>query len=592
MRRLKAQWNRRQLLKVASINLGVAALAGCSSSTKQTGPDDRSESPMRPLSPNPAMAPAGKDKSESTKATRVNKVTDTNPINRTYGDMAPFRYGGGAPDHIHQQLWDTNGALNSSSNSNGAPPEKAALVIVGGGLSGLVSAYRLRSMKPIVLEAGARFGGNAQGESWRGIDYSIGASRMHAPHPNSPQDRDLKELGIYESARELKNWGSVLYNKKLFNDFFHGETDPALIKQISVLEKYFSEKAKNRFSPEAMTFAPTTEEQKKSFRDLDQKSFQDHIKSIVGVTKLHPHLETWLEYYCWTTFAGSSLDLSAAVGEYRLTADFGKVISLPGGNAFLAEKVLKSLKKSIGEERLRAQCVALQIKVVPDGVMVTYEERGELKSILADSVILACPQMVVRKILQNLEPEREKIIRQLRYNSYLVANVLVNQPLLSQPDQLLLMGEKGTIVRGKSTAYLKGVIVESKPKAGVVTLYRPLPYQEGQSEIFATGSYLKFRKEFIQQIEGEILPGLGIPPSAMVGLRIARWGHCLPLARKGFMSINDIETLHKPFQDRVFFVSQDNWLNPCLDVIFSESQRWCEALEKSVAARAKTKMEG
>jgi protoporphyrinogen oxidase len=44
------------------------------------------------------------------------------------------------------------------------------------GLSGLITAYPLRKFKPIILEQSPRFGGNAKGQSGRGLEYSIGAA--------------------------------------------------------------------------------------------------------------------------------------------------------------------------------------------------------------------------------------------------------------------------------------------------------------------------------------------------------------------------------------------------------------------------------
>src|SRR5262245_39965362 len=46
------------------------------------------------------------------------------------------------------------------------------VVIVGGGPSGLLSAYLLRDRDFLLLEKEPRFGGNAISEQWRGVWYS------------------------------------------------------------------------------------------------------------------------------------------------------------------------------------------------------------------------------------------------------------------------------------------------------------------------------------------------------------------------------------------------------------------------------------
>jgi phytoene dehydrogenase-like protein len=50
------------------------------------------------------------------------------------------------------------------------------VVIVGGGPSGLVSAYRLRDLDLLLLEKEDRFGGNCVLDEWRGVRLSTGGA--------------------------------------------------------------------------------------------------------------------------------------------------------------------------------------------------------------------------------------------------------------------------------------------------------------------------------------------------------------------------------------------------------------------------------
>jgi len=56
------------------------------------------------------------------------------------------------------------------------PSAEYDVVIVGGGPSGLMSAYRLRNLNFLLLEKEPRLGGNAISERWRGVWYSTGAA--------------------------------------------------------------------------------------------------------------------------------------------------------------------------------------------------------------------------------------------------------------------------------------------------------------------------------------------------------------------------------------------------------------------------------
>ena len=112
------------------------------------------------------------------------KNTDWSPIDRSLPDVAPLEFFGDRPDAAHQILWTKPGFIQIPGH---LPPasEKAPVVIIGGGIAGLFSAYLLRKYNPILLEQAPRFGGNAQGQSWRGIDYSIGAAYFIEPEEDS-----------------------------------------------------------------------------------------------------------------------------------------------------------------------------------------------------------------------------------------------------------------------------------------------------------------------------------------------------------------------------------------------------------------------
>jgi phytoene dehydrogenase-like protein len=59
---------------------------------------------------------------------------------------------------------------------NAAVTSSHDVVIVGGGPSGLVSAYRLRDLDLLLLEKEDRFGGNCVLDEWRGVRLSTGGA--------------------------------------------------------------------------------------------------------------------------------------------------------------------------------------------------------------------------------------------------------------------------------------------------------------------------------------------------------------------------------------------------------------------------------
>src|SRR4051812_897795 len=81
------------------------------------------------------------------------------PIDRTIALVSQDGFSGDQPQaRAHPVLW----SKPSRDEIAFAPSEKAPLVIIGGGMSGLITAYLLRAHRPIVLEQASQLGGNAK----------------------------------------------------------------------------------------------------------------------------------------------------------------------------------------------------------------------------------------------------------------------------------------------------------------------------------------------------------------------------------------------------------------------------------------------
>ncbi len=79
---------------------------------------------------------------------------------------------------------------NLLPDGNPPPPtESVDIAIVGGGISGLATAYLLREHRPVLLELHGRLGGAAQGERWQGNHYSLGSAYFITPDEGSFLER-------------------------------------------------------------------------------------------------------------------------------------------------------------------------------------------------------------------------------------------------------------------------------------------------------------------------------------------------------------------------------------------------------------------
>jgi hypothetical protein len=237
---------------------------------------------------------------------------------------------------------------------------------------------------------------------------------------------------------------------------------------------------------------------------------------------------------------------------------------------------------------MRSRCTVLKVQVQEDGVLVAYERLGQIHTLRAESVVLACPQYVVGKILENIEPERLRALRRLRYHSYLIGNILLTQTNLPPSEMFVVLGQgqlENKTVRdlsnqARSIALVATGSASSKEQAAVLTLYRLLPYSEGTSSIYSKASYFHYRSEMIQQIEKEILPSLGLSERTIAGIRLSRWGHTVPYPEPGLWQSGTLETLQRPHLDRVVFVHTDNWVSTDPEVLCAESKRIIATLKE------------
>lgn len=183
---------------------------------------------------------------------RANPAADTGPIARSLGESLPGVFSGDDPRRAHRILWDKPAWLAAHGGRYPAPAERVPLAVVGGGLGGLTAAYLLRRHRPVVFEQAPRFGGNARGESWRGMDYAIGAAYFTAPEAGSPLAALYAELGV-----------DRLWHRK-------PEGHPAALVDAR-----------------------------------DRTSFRRHVAGRLGGRRLHPHIDTAFEHYCWSSFGAS-----------------------------------------------------------------------------------------------------------------------------------------------------------------------------------------------------------------------------------------------------------------------------------------------
>jgi protoporphyrinogen oxidase len=500
------------------------------------------------------------------------KYYKISPIDRTANHNFTANWFGDNPNGAHQILWDR------SFQQKPVTEQQVDIAIVGGGISGLVAGYLLKNYKTIILEQASRFGGNSKGRRWQNLDYSIGAAYIVKPAIDTPIYRLLHELKLTDEWQLKADESPVVVNSQLFRSFWNGDTLKSKkdILQLKQLVSYL----KSAPYPEI----PITKNTDFPYiAKLDLLSLKEHLSNVVK-GKLSPHLATAIEHYCWSSFGGSADEISAASGLNFLMAEFDEIAVFPGGNAAIAERLLTKLPA----DNLSADSLVYKIKVNSNEVNVTYCKNGQTHLIKAKRVIFASPKFILKSVLADIEDERISAINQIKYRSYLVANVMLNERAIENFYDLYLLGNgntgsvaeadqiKATDVVNANFAYNK------KLPYSVLTLYRSLPYDGARAMILAEDSYKKYQEEFTAQVTTKILPLLKIKSSSILNIELTRWGHPLPLASTGLINKKIPQITTKPFKNKVFFIHQDNWQLPAFETGVTEALYWVPKVIKSL----------
>jgi hypothetical protein len=208
---------------------------------------------------------------------------------------------------------------------NGSPPkpqEEVDVVVIGGGISGLSSAYSLRQYNPVVFEIHDRFGGNAQGGTIDGAEFSLGSAYFITPDPGTPLNTFYQELGLHEMVRVDNQPSPVEIDGKINDDIWAGMGVPK--SDIPAYEAY---RALVNSMAQNYPDVPFPEQW---MIDLDRLSLREHIEQEMGMPVPAP-LAAAIQAYCYSSFSAGWEEISATLGWNFLAAEeFGRWLTSSG----------------------------------------------------------------------------------------------------------------------------------------------------------------------------------------------------------------------------------------------------------------------
>jgi oxygen-dependent protoporphyrinogen oxidase len=296
-------------------------------------------------------------------------------------------------------------------------------VVVGGGIAGLASAWRLRHRNVLLLEADTRVGGRICSEP-RGAYWLNWGAHVFAG-PGSATGRLLDEVGIRaepvpgELAALAMN-GRLLTDGRVTTYPFRVHMtwgDRAALLRAGIKVR----RAVQRYghAAEARPGDAPGERQQRVYDFLGDQTFSQFIGKLPADADamFRPTV---------TRSAGSPEQVSAGagVGYFRLVWDrkSGFSRNIVGGSAALTEAIGAELgpRAVLGAE-------VLEVIQQPDGVRVRYRRGNTAEEVLAGHCVLATPAPVARRLASGLAPETAQALGKVVYGPYVSAAFLTNE---------------------------------------------------------------------------------------------------------------------------------------------------------------------
>ncbi|MFN7996833.1 MAG: FAD-dependent oxidoreductase [Bryobacteraceae bacterium] len=275
------------------------------------------------------------------------------------------------------------------------------VVIVGGGASGLIAAWQLRHVNFLLLEKEPRLGGNAISEEWRGVGYSTGA----AYQSYKPLENLCREIGM--PIHRIRSVDAAIINDTVVPDFW-GE---------GLWKSPYPDRVKK-------SFARFLEDMKK----LDAEKHADKLDNMTFAELLkdyEPELKLWFDNFGPNNWGADAENTSALIGATSMDWGGGldqERFTWAGGLGRISAALEQAVEKA-APGRMRKDATVVQVEQAGGNPTVTYSHHGNLRTVSAKAVIIACPKFIAKKIVKGLDREHAESMAQLRYAPYLVINV-------------------------------------------------------------------------------------------------------------------------------------------------------------------------
>jgi monoamine oxidase len=418
-------------------------------------------------------------------------------------------------------------------------PAKVDVVIIGGGLSALVTAYQLKKdgVSYHILEAGNKIGGRV-----RTVRYPSGLTAdagMEEYWVGNPAVSLISELGLpVESAGSLS---TIVLDGKIWP--YLGESKEVFLKQV-LGEKGYADLKKFDLRLGSIFRTMETMENSENSRllGLTRISFQDFVETNMRDRLAREWIRVTLEIEVGTTWDKISA-LDGAKEYYKFWKDLGN-FHVEGGNSRFTE----ALGNAIGRGHISTGMKVTRVVSGPHSAKVHYvdTDTNDYHVIEGSAVVNTVPLHKVSNI--QFEPPLPAVklqaIKSMEWGTYLKAHVFVsagaNKHWMNEGKSVLPIltdGQLGAVYKGSAPGSDGRSILTLLMFGETAEKYMGLSMDQVRKEIMR--GFEKLWPGFSRHIEGVELHTYGVES-------IAAW----PVGRSRFDALS--AALREP-SGRVFF---------------------------------------
>jgi NAD(P)-binding Rossmann-like domain len=300
--------------------------------------------------------------------------------------------------------------------------EKVPVVIVGGGISGLSAAWRLRKRgftDFVLLEMNEQAGGNARWGENEITAYPWAAHYVPVPGPRATYVRELfEELGVFQDGK----WnGRDLVFAPQERLFLYGRWQEGIEPAVGLTEK-----DREQFQRLAETFAkyrksgaftiPMEVGVSQSDAELDKISFGEWLREQGFDSR---PLNWYINYACRDDYGALAKDTSAWAGIHYFSSreeEEKGPITWPEGNGWITRRLLERVGGNV-----RTSEMVHRIAVEKHGVIVFAGET----EYQAEFVIFSAPTFLAPYVMEEFPRLKDFV-----YSPWLTANLTLER----QPD--------------------------------------------------------------------------------------------------------------------------------------------------------------